>query len=206
MPKMLLPPRGAITKLRRADPALSRLMRRIGPFRLEVGRAESDLAALVSSIIYQQLSGKAAATIYQRFRGLFAKERFPLPEEIQSSSDERLRAAGLSRQKISYLRDLCARIIARELPLDVLPSLPDEEVVAHLTKVRGFGRWSAEMFLIFHLGRLDVWPVDDLGIRKGVAQLHGHDELPRRTLMEATGELYRPYRTIASWYFWRSQG
>jgi 3-methyladenine DNA glycosylase/8-oxoguanine DNA glycosylase len=194
-------PRGVLGYLRRRDVALAEVMKKVGAFTLTCGSAESELEALTRSIVYQQLSGKAAGTIYARFRALFSNQT-PSALEISKLSDEALRGVGLSGQKVSYLRDLAQKADALMLP--ELHKLDDEEVIARLTQIRGFGRWSAEMFLIFHLGRLNVWPIDDLGVRKAISIIHEHEELPQRPLMEETGELYHPYRTVATWYLWRS--
>jgi 3-methyladenine DNA glycosylase/8-oxoguanine DNA glycosylase len=208
-------PRTALGRLRRADPALARLIKRVGPFTMTVGRGH-HLEALIRSIVYQQLSGKAAATIHGRLMALVALggpggpggsapqgSEFPSAASILSRSDAELRACGLSAQKLSYLRDLCSRVHDGRLDLTALDELSDAEVLARLVEVRGFGRWSAEMFLMFQLGRLDLWPVDDLGVRKAMMKLRGLDEPPSRRELEALGEPYRPYRTVASWYLWR---
>jgi 3-methyladenine DNA glycosylase/8-oxoguanine DNA glycosylase len=198
-------PRGALVRLRAADPALGSVIDRIGRFAMLRGQADNDLEALARAIVYQQLSGKAAATIYGRFRALFDARRFPMPEEILTVHHTRLRKAGLSRQKQAALRDLCRHVADGRLPLgNAAAPLADEELIDRLIAVRGIGRWSAQMFLMFHLGRLDVWPEDDLGVRKAVAHLHALIAVPSRREMLAHGEAYRPYRTIASWYLWRS--
>lgn len=198
-------PRGALPHLRRSDPGLARVIDQVGRCRMQVGYAESHLASLVRAIIYQQLSGKAAATIYGRFRALYPAERFPSAEEIRRTHHAKLRKAGVSRQKQAALRDLCLHVAEERLPLHDVDEHDDEVLIERLTAVRGIGRWSAQMFLMFQLGRLDLWPVDDLGVRKGVALILGMDgELPSRREMEAWGERCRPYRTVASWYLWRS--
>lgn len=197
-------PRGALPHLRRSDPGLARVIAQVGRCRMQVGHAESHLASLVRAIIYQQLSGKAAATIYGRFRALYPAERFPAAEEILRTHHARLRKAGISRQKQAALRDLCRHVAEERLPLHDVDDHDDEALIERLTAVRGIGRWSAQMFLMFQLGRLDLWPVDDLGVRKGVALILGRDDLPTRREMEAWGERCRPYRTVASWYLWRS--
>jgi len=157
----------------------------------------------VRSIVYQQLSGKAAATIHGRLVERFAPGTFPEARAILSLSDDELRTCGLSRQKIAALRDLCRRVADGSLPLDALDGMSDDAIVASLVEVRGIGPWSAEMFLLFHLGRLDVWPVGDLAIQKAVQRLHGLRQRPTPKKMHALGEPYRPYRSIASWYLWR---
>lgn len=195
-------PRGSLAHLRRVDPPLGRVVDRVGPFAMRVGRAENALAALVRSIVYQQLTGKAAGTIHGRFRGLF--EGVPTAAEILRHDDATLRGVGLSRQKVASIRDLCSHAEAGVLPLDAPHTLDDEDLVERLTKVRGIGRWSAEIFLMFHLGRVDVWPADDLGLKKGMAGIRRGGELPDRRRMMALGERYRPFRTVAAWYLWRS--
>jgi 3-methyladenine DNA glycosylase/8-oxoguanine DNA glycosylase len=196
-------PRTARSKLARADAALGLLMDRVGPFRMEAGNPEGPLCALVRSIVYQQLSGKAAATIFGRLRGLFAGADFPSCDELTAASDEAIRGCGVSSQKLGYLRDLCRCVSAGQLDLHGLPDLSDELVIEQLTTVRGIGRWSAQMYLMFYLGRLDVWPEADLGIRSAVRLLHGHDEMPSAGIMIELGARYRPYASVASWYLWR---
>lgn len=202
-PRRVELPRGALARLARRDEAFARVVATVGPFGLERGRSEGHLAALVRSIVYQQLSGKAAATIHGRVRALFDARRYPTAAELLAKPDSDYRACGLSRQKVSYLRDLCTKVDAGELKLASLARLDDEAATEAITRVRGFGRWSAEMFLIFHLGRLDVWPVDDLGVRKGAMRMLAKDELPERAEMEALGERFRPHRTVVAWYLWR---
>lgn len=196
-------PKGALAHLSR-DRRMARVIERVGPCKLEIGRAESHLLALVRSIVYQQLSGKAAATILGRLRAELGEGRVPEAHDVLAVDEARLRAAGLSRQKIASLRDLCEKVHAGELPLDRIEELGDDEVIERLVAVRGIGAWSAQMFLLFHLGRLDVWPVDDLGVRKAVARIHRREDLPGRREMATLGDAWRPYRSIASWYLWRS--
>lgn len=197
-------PRGALAQLRRSDEGLARVIETVGRCRMQVGHAETHLASLVRAIVYQQLSGKAAATIYGRWRALYPEERFPVAAEIRRTHYTKLRKVGLSRQKQAALRDLCRHVVEERLPLHDVDEHDDEVLIERLTAVRGIGRWSAQMFLMFQLGRLDQWPADDLGVRKGVARLLDQDELPGRREMEAWGERCRPYRTVASWYLWRS--
>lgn len=197
-------PRGALARLRRSDEGLARVIDQVGPCRMQVGAAETHLASLVRAIVYQQLSGKAAGTIYGRFRALFDPDRFPAAAEIRRVHYTKLRGVGLSRQKQAALRDLCRHVVEGRLPLHDVDEHDDEALIERLTAVRGIGRWSAQMFLMFQLGRLDQWPVDDLGVRKGVALLLGQPALPGKAQMEAWGERCRPYRTVASWYLWRS--
>lgn len=196
-------PEAALATLRCREPGLSLLIDRVGPFKLEVGHPEGPLRALVRAIIFQQLSGKAASTIYGRLRDRFSPDRFPAAAELSALTDEELRACGISSQKLGYLRDLCRRVGSGELELDRLPALSDEEIITQLTQIRGVGRWSAQMFLMFQLGRLDVWPDADLGIRSAIRLLHGHDQMPTAQAMAEAGALYSPYATVASWYLWR---
>jgi DNA-3-methyladenine glycosylase II len=197
-------PEGALDRLRRAEPALDEILRRVGPCLLSPGGAEGPLDALARSIVYQQLSGKAAATIYGRFRALFPAASFPTAQDILAVDEGRLRACGLSRQKASYLRALSEHVASGTLPLDHLAELGDEEVIEALTRVKGVGRWSAQMFLIFHLGRLDVWPSDDLGVRKGLGRILGRAGPPTPAETRKHGERFRPYRSVAAWYLWRA--
>lgn len=199
------PPR-ALSTLRAADPALAALIRRLGSLkdRIEIENVEGPLASLVRAIVYQQLSGRAAATIYGRLRAQFPARRFPRPDELLALSDETLRTCGLSQAKVRYLRDLAARASDGRLELHTLAEQSDEEVITALSSVHGIGRWSAQMFLIFHLGRLDVWPEADLGIRKAVMDLHGLPALPGLPAMRELAARYSPYASIASVYLWRS--
>jgi DNA-3-methyladenine glycosylase II len=194
----------AIAHLGAADPVLGRAIEAVGEWRLTL---ETDLfLALVDAIISQQLSIKAAATILGRIRALAAPpDSFPSPLDLRDMSDEALRAAGCSRAKVVYLKDLSARIVDGRLALDRLRDLPDEEVVRELVAVKGIGRWTAEMLLIFALGRPDVWPVDDLGIVIAVQGLYDLPARPTKADLLALGERWRPYRTVASWYLWQSR-
>ena len=192
-----------LAHLRAVDPVLGRAIDAVGPFRLEL---EPNLYfALVDAIVSQQLSIKAAATILGRVRALYSPAPFPTPEALATTPDEVLRAAGCSRAKTAYLKDLSARIVAGSLDLDRLPSLPDEEVIRELVAIKGVGRWTAEMILIFSLGRLDVWPVDDLGLVIAVQLLYDPPARPTRQELLALGEPWRPYRTLANWYLWQSR-
>lgn len=191
--------------LARVDPLMRRLIRRHGACGLEPRWRRTPYQALVQAIIYQQLAGAAARTIHDRFVASFRCRGFPSPEAVAAASDEALRAVGLSRQKASYIRDIAARSIDGSLPRTraALARLADEEVVATLTEARGVGRWTAEMLLIFTLGRLDVLPVDDYGVRMGYARASGVDEIKPRELA-TIGARWAPYRSIAAWYFWRA--
>jgi DNA-3-methyladenine glycosylase II len=167
------------------------------------GRPPDAYGALLRSIVGQQLSTKAARTIYERVAALYGGET-PTPQQIIDTDPDDLRAAGLSRAKAAYLRSLAEHVIDGELPIDQLAELPDEEVYEVLTAVKGLGRWTVDMFMIFHLGRPDVLPVGDLGIRKGMQIQYGLDELPKADEMERIAEPWRPHRSLASLYLWES--
>ena len=161
--------------------------------------------ALAESIAYQQLSGKAAATIFGRVRALYPKRKWLDPEQLLATPDETLRAAGLSRAKTAALKDLAAKTIDGTVPSGrALIRMTDDEIITRLTTVRGIGRWTVEMLLLFDLGRLDVWPVDDYGVRKGFAKTFGRRKLPTPKQLMKLGEKWRPYRSVAAWYFWRA--
>jgi 3-methyladenine DNA glycosylase/8-oxoguanine DNA glycosylase len=161
--------------------------------------------ALAESIAYQQLSGKAAATIFGRVRALYPKKKWLDPELLLATPDETLRAAGLSRAKTAALKDLAAKIIDGTVPSGrALIRMSDDEIIMRLTTVRGIGRWTVEMLLLFDLGRPDVWPVDDYGVRKGFAKTFGRRKLPTPKQLMKFGEKWRPYRSVAAWYFWRA--
>jgi DNA-3-methyladenine glycosylase II len=189
----------------KADPTLGALMKRVGPFRMQVEALQSPFAALARSIAYQQLTGKAAATIFGRVCERVGTGKRFTPEAVLAHPVESLREAGLSGAKTAALRDLAAKALEGEVPsLARAKRMSDAELVAHLTKVRGIGQWTVEMLLIFRLGRPDVLPVDDYGVRKGFMRTYGLKELPRPKELLAHGERWRPWRTVASWYLWRS--
>src|SRR5437867_1978984 len=161
--------------------------------------------ALAESIAYQQLSGKAAATIFGRVRALYPQGKWLDPEKLLATPDETLRAAGLSRNKIAALKDLAAKTIDGTVPAGrAIVRMSDDEIIERLTTVRGIGRWTVEMLLLFDLGRPDVWPVDDYGVRKGFARTFGKRKLPTPKQLMKHGEKWRPYRSLAAWYFWRA--
>jgi DNA-3-methyladenine glycosylase II len=190
--------------LARRDPVLGNVIRCIGPCRLAAGQSLDHLTALVFAIACQQLSTKAARTIFGRFTDLFPEGVIADSGAIDALGDDTLRGVGFSGQKVGYLRDLCARIRDGRLRLNELDALADEEVIARLTAVRGFGRWTAEMFLMFRLHRPDVLPADDLGIVKAVQRLYGLRKPPDAKRVLRMGEAWRPYRSVASWYLWRT--
>ncbi len=193
----------AMAQVRRAAPALGPVIDSAGPFLPRLGPSPAAYDVLVESIVYQQLSMTAAGTIAGRLRRLGPGRGYPRPQQLAGLDDAALRAVGLSRQKVGYLRDLAARVAAGRLRPERLGRLDDAQVIATLTAVRGLGLWSVQMFLIFHLQRLDVWPVGDLGLRRAVARLSGLDA-DDRAAIAAWGERFRPYRSVATWYLWRS--
>jgi DNA-3-methyladenine glycosylase II len=192
----------AIAHLQQADPVLGHIIVRCGPCTLQP-RSLEPLVMLCRSIIYQQLSGKAASTIMMRFLGLYEPDTLT-PEALLRTTDDTLRGIGLSRQKITYLKDLVTQIQGGALQLARLPMHSDAEVMHQLMRVKGIGHWTAEMFLIFALGRLDVFPVDDLGIRKAMQRAYGYKRPPAPVTMHRHARKWIPYRTIATWYLWRS--
>jgi DNA-3-methyladenine glycosylase II len=186
----------------RRDPVLAALIRKHGACGLAAAQRSDHFSALVRAITGQQLSTKAASTIYARLVALMPAG--VTPEALTSLTDEQMRAAGMSRQKIAYFRDLAHKVLNGALPLDSLDTLTDDEVIAALTQVKGIGRWSAEMFLIFRLHRPDVLPVDDLGIVTAMKNVYRLRKRPTADRMRRIGESWRPYRSVASWYLWRS--
>ncbi len=193
----------AVDHLRASDETMARVIETIGPFCLQLIGASSIFGALAQAIVYQQLNGKAAATIFARFCALFPGTD-PTAELVLAASEEKLRGAGLSRSKLLSLRDLAGKTVTGEIPtLAEIRHMQDEAIIERLTTVRGIGRWTVEMLLIFRLGRPDVLPADDYGIRKGFARAYAQDELPARKDVETYGLRWKPYRTVASWYLWR---
>lgn len=190
--------------LMRRDRVLAGAIKQIGPCGLAARQRKDHLTALVGAIVSQQLSTKAAATIFGRFTALFPDAQIPGADAIAAIDDVTLRGVGLSGQKVGYLRDLCARIADGRLDLDALDALADELVIERLTAVKGFGRWTAEMFLMFRLHRPDVLPVDDLGIVKAVQRLYRLRKRPDKHRISKIGEAWRPYRSVASWYLWQT--
>lgn len=188
--------------LLRRDPVLAALIRKHGPCGLAAAQRADHFSALVRAITGQQLSTKAAATIYSRLAALMPDG--VSPAALASLTDEQMRAVGMSRQKIAYFRDLAEKALSGALPLDALDEMGDDEVIAALTQVKGIGRWSAEMFLMFRLHRPDVLPVDDLGIVNAVKAVYRLRKRPTADRIRRIGEAWRPYRSVASWYLWRS--
>jgi methylated-DNA-[protein]-cysteine S-methyltransferase len=199
-------PDAAVSHLRAADPVLARVIDQAGAFRMKLKRAPSLFVALAEAIVYQQLSGRAAATIYARICALFPRpHEGPTPEKILRTPSVRLKAAGLSQAKLLSLKDLAARAAAGEVPtLAQAHAMGNEALIESLTQVRGIGRWTVEMLLMFRLGRPDVLPVDDYGIRKGFAVAYRKRKLPAPRDLEKYGRRWAPYRSVASWYLWRA--
>jgi DNA-3-methyladenine glycosylase II len=188
--------------LLRRDPVLAELIRKHGPCGLAAAQRSDHFTALVRAITGQQLSTKAAATIFARLAALMPEG--VTPAALGSLTDEQLRAVGMSRQKMAYFRDLSEKVLSGALPLDSLDAMSDEEVIAALTQVKGIGRWSAEMFLMFRLHRPDVLPVGDLGIVNAIKNVYRLRKTPTADRIRKIGEPWRPYRSVASWYLWRS--
>jgi DNA-3-methyladenine glycosylase II len=192
--------RKAIHHLRQCDPVLAGIIQRVGPFRMEYAPAE--FSSLAEAIVYQQLNGKAAVTIFKRFTDLAGE---PLtPAAILELTDEQLRAVGLSKQKSSYLKDLAAKTASGTLDFSRLHELPDEEVITHLTQVKGVGVWTAHMFLMFSLRRPDVLPTGDYGVQMAMKKHYRKRKLPKPKDMEKIARAWTPYRSVACWYLWRS--
>src|SRR4051812_20275996 len=195
--------RSSVTHLKRSDPVLARIIESVGPCRITLRTEGTHYEALTRSIVFQQLSGKAAGTILGRFNALYPGNA-PTPEAVLATSDEQLRAVGLSRQKIGYMRDLSSKVLSGELPLDQVESMSDDDLIAHLVQVKGIGRWTAQMFLMFRLGRLDVLPELDLGIQNAVRKAYRKRKRPTPKQVQQIGAKWAPHRTVASWYLWRS--
>jgi len=195
----------ALRELAARDRGLGAIIERIGPFALTPHDSTTAFHSLARSIVFQQLSGKAAGTIFGRFRALFPGESFPSPDTVLGMRHARLRKAGLSEAKARAIRDLAAHAARGEIPsIPELRRMAPEDVVERLTVVRGVGRWTVEMLLIFRLGHPDVLPAHDLGIRKGLARIMRRRELPEPEEVLRRGERWRPFRSVASWYLWRA--
>lgn len=187
-----------------SDPRLAAHMAKARRYEIKPGRLVRVFDSLAESIAYQQLSGKAAATIWGRVRALFPGKYLD-PALVVATPDEKLRAAGLSRSKVAALKDLAAKTLDGTVPTArALARMTDEQIIERLIAVRGIGRWTVEMLLLFDLGRPDVWPVHDYGVRKGFAKIFGKRKLPTPKQLIKLGEKWRPYRSAAAWYFWRA--
>jgi DNA-3-methyladenine glycosylase II len=192
--------RRAVTHLKKSDPVMRAIIERIGPCRIQFSPPEFH--SLAEAIVYQQLNGKAAVTIFNRFAALAGK---PLtPEGILKLSDEQLRSVGLSKQKSAYLKDLSAKTAAGLLDFARLPELSDDEVIQHLTQVKGIGEWTAHMFLMFSLQRQNVLPTGDYGVQVAMKKHYKKRKLPKPKDMEKIARAWEPYRSVACWYMWRS--
>jgi DNA-3-methyladenine glycosylase II len=193
----------AVRHLRKADPALARIIARVGSCDFARRESGTHFAALTRTIVFQQLSGKAASTILRRLHGLYG-DRPPTPRQLLATTDETLRGVGISTQKASYLRDLAARVDDGRLPTASLGRLSDDRIIEALTAVKGIGRWTAQVFMMFRLARPDVLPDGDLGIQKAIQRAYGLRRLPKPERVQKIGAPWAPYRSIASWYLWRS--
>lgn len=213
----------AIAALSAADPVMARIITGIGPFDMRADN-EDPFRSLARAIVFQQLSGKAAGTIFARFLALFASDggfdptirrtdpawlplenAFPPPAAVLALEDEQMRSAGLSRQKVASIRSLAEHFAAGELGTEQFETWDDEEIITHLTRVRGIGRWSAEMFLMFHLRRPDVLPVNDIGINRAIQRQYGLEAMPKPAEVKRVGEPWHPFATVACWYLWRTE-
>ncbi len=187
-------------KFLRQDQTLAPVIDAIGEYKLK--KRNHHFSVLVESIISQQLATSAADAIFKRFKDLYPK--FPTASEILATRKSKLRQVGLSSMKVEYLKDLAKHVNEGKLNMRALSRMSDEDVISHLTQVKGIGRWTAEMFLIFSLGRQDIFPVGDLALRKGVQILFSLPEIPKQIEAEKLGQRWKPYRTIATWYLWKS--
>ncbi|MFD0892489.1 DNA-3-methyladenine glycosylase 2 family protein [Luteolibacter ambystomatis] len=195
----------AVARLKKACPTMKGLIDRVGPCAMEYETKRTPFQSLVSAVAHQQLHGKAAQTILGRYRNLFPGGRDPGPKTLANVSDDDLRGVGFSRSKTAALRDLAEKAISGVVPgRKEIETLSDEEIIARLTQVRGIGKWTVEMLLIFTLGRGDVWPVDDYGVRSGYQWAYGLDAMPKPKVLEELGEKFRPHRSHAAWYLWRA--
>ncbi len=189
------------TKFLKKDPKLAEIIKQVGSYNVKI--TKNRYQSLVEAIIAQQLSGSAAESILKKFKKLF-KSKFPKPFEVIKTPDSKIRSVGLSKMKIMYIKDLSKKIQSKQVNMRKISTKSDEYVIEHLTNVKGIGRWTAEMFLIFSLGRLDVLPVGDLGLIKGIQLMYSLKELPNEKEIERIAESWKPYRTVATWYLWKS--
>ncbi len=185
-----------------ADPILKRIIEQVGPY--EPRHRPERFQALARAIIFQQLAGNAALAIYKRFVALFPRRRFPSPEQVLAISTGRMRKAGLSRAKALYIKGLAAHVAAKKVNFHRFPKMEDEAIIGELIEVKGIGRWTAEMFLMFNLGRPDVMPAGDLGVQSAVMKAYGLPKRPTPRELREFAEKWRPHRTAAAWYLWRS--
>jgi 3-methyladenine DNA glycosylase/8-oxoguanine DNA glycosylase len=195
--------RPSVRYLKRVDPVLARVIEQVGPCRIQLRTDGTHFQALTRAIVYQQLSGKAAGTIFSRFNALYP-DNSPVPEAVLATSDEQLRAVGLSRQKVGYMRDLSLKVTTGDLPLDAVQHMEDDDLIEHLVQVKGIGRWTAQMFLMFRLGRPDVLPELDLGIQNAIRKAYRIRKRPTPKQVKRVGAKWSPHSSVASWYLWRS--
>ena len=188
-------------KFLKKDPKFAKIIMQVGDYNVKI--TKNRYQSLVEAIISQQLSGYAANSIIKKFRKLY-KSKFPKPRDVIKTSDSKLRTTGLSKMKIVYIKELSKKIESKELNMRKISTQSDEQVIEVLTDVKGIGRWTAEMFLIFSLGRLDILPVGDLGLKKGIQSMYSLKELPEKEQIEQLAESWKPYRTVATWYLWKS--
>ena len=188
----------------KSDATLRGVIKRIGPCELHAAAPKDAFVALCMSIASQQLSVKAAATIFRRFEDRFPPDRRPTPDRVMTLSDDEIRACGFSRPKVSFIKDLAARVLDGRLDLKGLKKHPDEEVMRQLVAVKGIGRWTAEIFLMFRLGRPDILPADDLGLMNAVQRAYQLRKRPDAKTLREMGEAWSPHRSVASWYLWQS--
>jgi len=191
----------AYKHLRTVDPIVATLIQQHGPYRPRP--AMDHYESLLRTILFQQLNGKAASSIQARWMALYG-DRYPTPTELLATTDEAFRTAGISRQKTGYLRDVAERTLAGSLDLRNVEALPDEEIITQITAVKGLGEWSAHMFLMFQLGRPDILPIGDFGVRNGMKIAYALPEMPTPAQAREIGEPWAPYRSVASWYMWRA--
>ena len=195
----------AVNFLQQSDPTIAELIAIVGSCQLSDSQQNGDLfSSLARAIIHQQLSTKVAAIIYQRFLQRYGESAFPDAQKVLNTSETVLRSVGLSRPKIRYLKDLATQVLSGLPTIEQLEIMDDESIIQTLTQVKGVGRWTVQMLLIFRLHRLDVLPTEDLGIRAGIRKVYGLNELPDRQTVMSLGQKWQPYRSIASWYLWRS--
>jgi DNA-3-methyladenine glycosylase II len=190
----------ALTHLKKSDPVMANIIEKVGPYRVEF--REPSFAMLVRSIVFQQLHGKAASTIYNRLKE--ACGGAITPESILALSVQKMRAVGLSKQKLSYIRDLAGHTARRDIVFEELRDMTDEDVIAHLTQVKGIGAWTAQMFLMFALRRVDVMPTADFGINSAIKKHYRKRKMPKPKDIEKLSKSWQPYRSVACWYLWRS--
>ena len=195
----------ALKHLSSTDKILARLIKKVGPCAWKPNKRRSPYETLVQSVAYQQLNGTAAATIFGRVKALYPGRRFPAPEELLATPDEKLRGAGLSRSKVAAIKDIAAKTLEGVVPDSrAIARMDNDAIISQLTTIRGVGPWTVEMLLIFKLGRTDVLPVTDYGVRKGFALTYKLKDLPSAAELLAHGEKWRPYRSFAAWYLWRA--